>query len=62
MGAGQTKVKAHIKFIDRDTGEVLFEDDVDGKVVGGGLFKSESIGATEGLAKEVAKVTKGQFF
>jgi curli biogenesis system outer membrane secretion channel CsgG len=61
-GFGKTKVKAHVKFIDAATGEVLFEDDVDGKVVLGGLIKSESIGATRGLAKEVAKVTKKQFF
>jgi hypothetical protein len=39
----------------------VFEDDVDGKVIldytGG-----ESIGATQGLAHEVAKVTKKKFF
>ncbi len=61
FGAGKTKVVAHVKWLDRATGQVLFEDDVDGKVVMGGLG-GESIGATRGLAKEVAKVTKGKFF
>ncbi len=61
FGAGTTKVKAHIKLIDRESGEVLFEDDVDGKVVMG-VIGGESVGATRGLAKEIAKKTKKEFF
>ena len=61
FGAGKTKLKAHVKFIDAATGDVVWEKDVDGKVIIG-LFGGESVGATRGLAKEVAKVTKQQFF
>jgi curli biogenesis system outer membrane secretion channel CsgG len=61
FGAGKTKIVAHVKFLDKATGEVLFEDDVDGKVWRGAAG-GESIGATRGLAKEVAKVGKQQFF
>jgi len=60
FGAGKTKIVAHIQFSDPAVG-VLYEDDVDGKVVMGGMG-GESVGATRGLAKEVAKVTKQQFF
>lgn len=62
FGAGKTKIVAHIKFVDVDAGTVLFEQDVDGKVILGGAVKSESIGAARGLAKEVAKVAVRQFF
>ena len=61
FGAGATKVKAHIKLVDRATGEVLFEDDVDGKVVMG-VIGGESLGATRGLAKEIAGKMKKEFF
>ncbi len=61
FGAGATKVVAHIKFVDPATGNVLFEKDVDGKVWIG-MFGGESSGATRGLAKAVAKVTKKQLF
>lgn len=61
FGAGATKVVAHITFTDTTTGNVLFEKDVDGNVWIG-LFGGESSGATRGLAKEVAKVTKKQLF
>ena len=61
FGAGATKVVAQIKFVDTATGNVLFEKDVDGKVWIG-FLGGESSGATRGLAKEVAKVTKKQFF
>lgn len=61
FGAGMTKVVAHIKFIDSATGNVLFEKDVDGKVIIG-FVGGESTGATRGLAKEVAKVAKKTFF
>lgn len=59
FGAGKTVVKAHVQWIDKGTGSVVFEDDVDGKVILGG---GDSIDATTGLAHEVAKVTKKEFF
>lgn len=61
FGAGKTKIVAHVKFVDKATGNVLFEKDVDGKVIIG-VFGGESKGATRGVAKEVAKVAKKQFF
>jgi hypothetical protein len=61
FGAGRTKVKARVKFTDRATGAVLYEGDVDGKVIMG-VFGGDSRGATRGLAKEVAKVARQQFF
>jgi hypothetical protein len=61
FGAGKTKIVAHVKFIDVETGQVVFEDDVDGKVVMG-LLGGSSPGATRGLAKEVAKVAAKTFF
>jgi hypothetical protein len=61
FGAGATKVKAHIQLVDIATGNVVFERDVDGKVWIG-MFGGDSSGATRGLAKEVAKVTKKQLF
>jgi hypothetical protein len=60
FGAGKTKVKAHVKFVDSATGDILFEKNVDGKVWIG-FIGGESIGATRGLAKEVAKVAKRSF-
>lgn len=59
--AGKTKVVASIKLVEKDTGKVLLEKDVDGKVVIG-LFGGNSNGATRGLAIEVAKVTKKTVF
>ncbi len=61
FGAGRTKIVTHVRFIDQGTGEILFEDDVDGKVIIG-IFGGDSKGAMHGLAKEVAKVTKKQAF
>jgi hypothetical protein len=61
MGAGKTKVVAHVRFIDSATNEVVFEDNVDGKVVMG-LFGGSSPGATRGLAKEVASKAVKAFF
>jgi curli biogenesis system outer membrane secretion channel CsgG len=57
FGAGKTKIVAAIKFVDRATGDVVYEDDVDGKVIMG-FAGGESAGATHGLAAEVAKVAK----
>ena len=61
FGAGSTKVVAHISLIDVTSGATVFEKDVDGKVWIG-LFGGDSSGATRGLAKEVAKVTKKALF
>jgi len=60
MLAGSTKVKAHIQVVDAVNGSVLFEDDVDGKVTYWSPDQ-DSKGATEGLAKEVAKKIKKRF-
>jgi hypothetical protein len=53
-GFGKTILKAHIRFVDVDSGKLLLEGDVDGKAIIG-LFGGDSKGATNGLAKEVAK-------
>lgn len=60
FGAGRSKIRAHVTFTDAETGAVVFEDDVDGRVVMG-PFGGDSKGATRGLAKEVAKVAKRRF-
>ena len=59
--SSKTKVVADLKFIDKATGEVLYQGSVDGKVIIG-FFIGEPLGATRGLAKEVAKLTKQKFF
>jgi len=61
MGAGKTKVVAHVKFIDSKTNEIVFEDNVDGKVIMG-LLGGSSPGATRGLAKEVASKASDRLF
>jgi hypothetical protein len=61
FGAGKTKVVADVKFIDMQTQQVVFEKQVDGKVMIG-VLGGDSMGAANGLAKEIAKVTKKQFF
>ena len=61
FGAGKTKVVAHVKFIDSRTKEVIFEDNVDGKVIMG-LLGGSSPGATRGLAKEVASKASDHLF
>ncbi|MCI0615627.1 DUF4410 domain-containing protein [bacterium] len=60
MLAGSTTVKAHIQVFDATDGSLLFEDDVDGKVTYWSPDQ-DSKGATEGLAKEVAKKIKKRF-
>jgi hypothetical protein len=57
FGAGQTKIVAKIRYVEPATGKTVFERQVDGKVVMG-ILGGDSKGATNGLAKEVAKVTK----
>ncbi|MGB7923051.1 MAG: DUF4410 domain-containing protein [Pyrinomonadaceae bacterium] len=61
FGAGKTKVVAHVKFIDKATGNVVFERDVDGKVAIG-LFGGESKTSLRDVGKEIAEVTKKRFF
>ena len=61
LGAGKTKIVVHVKFIDVATGSVILEKDVDGKVVIG-MLGGQSQGATNGVAKEIAKVIKKEFF
>ena len=61
FGAGKTKVVAHVKFIDKATGNVLFEKDVDGKVVFG-LFGGQSKTSLRDVGKEIGEVSKKQFF
>jgi hypothetical protein len=57
MLAGETKVEARIQVFDAASGQLLFSDDVDGKVTYWSPDQ-DSKGATRGLAKEVAKVIK----
>lgn len=61
FGAGKSKVIAHVRFIDRETGGVLYEFDADGDVVMG-LFGGNSGGAKSELAGQVAKAAKKKFF
>jgi hypothetical protein len=61
MLAGETKVVAKIQVFDAVSGQLLFTDDVDGKVTYWSPDQ-DSKGATKGLAKEVAKVVKKKFF
>lgn len=58
--AGATKVVTHIKFIDTATGKVLFEKEIDGKVIIG-FFGGDSSDATRGLAREVAQLARKKF-
>ncbi len=61
FGAGATVIDAHIKCYDASTKQLLLERDVDGKVVMG-IMGGKSEGANNGLAKEVAKDIKKEFF
>lgn len=61
FGAGSTVIDAHFKCLDAATKDVLFEKDVDGKVVMG-IMGGKSEGANNGLAKEIAKNVKQKFF
>jgi hypothetical protein len=61
FGAGKSKVIAHVRFIDRETGGVLYEFDADGDVVMG-VFGGTSGGAKSELAGQVAKAAKKKFF
>jgi hypothetical protein len=52
-GFGKTKIVAHIQFLEQSSGKIIFETNVDGRVFIG-FIGGDSIGATRGLAKEVA--------
>ena len=54
FGAGRTKLVADVKVLDAETGNVLFEQKVDGHVYGG-LFGGETDGAKSNLASEIIK-------
>lgn len=60
FGAGMTKVKARIKFVDAASGNVLFDKEIDGKVIIG-FFGGNSNDATRGFAREVAEIAKKNF-
>jgi hypothetical protein len=59
--AGDTRVVAHVKFIDKASGKVLVEADVDGMVYTG-LLGGSPKGAPSGVGKDVAKIAKKVFF
>ena len=61
FGAGKSKMIAHVRFLDRETGSVLYEFDADGDVVMG-VFGGNSGGAKSELAGQVAKAAKKKFF
>jgi hypothetical protein len=62
LGAGMTRIVARVQCVDRATGVILYEDDMDGKVILDRKARKESIGATRGLAKEVVNKTVKVFF
>lgn len=61
FGAGRTKLVTDVKVVDAETGNVLFEQKVDGHVYGG-LFGGETDAAKGGVASEIIKtMTKKGF-
>lgn len=54
FGAGRTKLVAQVKVTDLESGQVLFEQKVDGHVYGG-LFGGETDAAKSNLASEIIK-------
>ncbi len=52
FGAGKGKIVALCQFVDKATGEVLWERQADGRVIGAG---QPTEGAVKGLSKEIAK-------
>ena len=61
FGAGKTKMIANIKYIDAESGKVLYEYVADGDVHMG-IFGGSSGGAKSELAEQVAKYAKKKFF
>lgn len=60
FGAGKTKMRAKVQFVDVATGAVKLEKEVTGRRIGG-VAGGSSMGAPHGLAKEVAKLAKSSF-
>lgn len=61
LGAGRTKLVADVKVLDAETGNVLFEQKVDGHVYGG-FFGGDTDAAKGGLVSEIIKtMTKKGF-
>jgi hypothetical protein len=56
-GMGATRIRALVVFTESATGKKLYEKEVKGSV-SFGLFGGDSLGATNGLAKDVAKGVK----
>jgi hypothetical protein len=56
-GVGATKIKAVVEFRDPKTGRVFYSAEVTGKVLMG-VMGGDSLGATNGLAKGVAKIVQ----
>jgi hypothetical protein len=56
-GSGMTKIKAEVTFSDPQKSQPLLQREVSGKVVIG-AFGGDSKGATNGLAKDVAKAAR----
>ena len=61
FGSGKTKIVAHIKLVDKGKGEVVLEESVDGKVVGG-FLGGDSMSVARELAKEITKLVRKRFF
>ncbi|HEX5707668.1 MAG TPA: DUF4410 domain-containing protein [Pyrinomonadaceae bacterium] len=61
FGAGKTKMIANVKFIDGESGQVLYEYVADGDVHMG-IFGGDSGGAKSEMAEQVAKYAKKKFF
>jgi hypothetical protein len=54
LGAGRTKLVASVKVVDAESGQLLFEQNVDGHVYGG-FFGGETDAAKGGVASEIIK-------
>jgi hypothetical protein len=61
FGAGAAKLVAHIRFTNIATGHTVFERVVTGKIRGG-MYGGSSSGVADQLAKEIARVVKGESF
>ena len=58
FGAGKGKIVAMLQYVDKETGQVIWERKVDGRVIGAG---QSTEGAIKGLSNEVAKVTESNY-
>ena len=61
FGAGKTKMIATVKFIDGESGNLLYEYTADGDVHMG-IFGGNSGGAKSELAEQIAKIAKKRYF